>query len=78
MVEVGYVGSKGTHLPRQYNINLPIRTVASYMATGTFPVPYPAFGTINFWDFGSNSIYNAGQLTLRKRAVGGLFYRFSY
>ncbi len=78
VVEVGFVGSKGTHLPRQYNLNLPIRTIASYEATGTFPVPYPAFGTINYWDFGSNSIYNAGQITLRKRSTNGFFYRLNY
>jgi hypothetical protein len=78
VVEVGFVGSKGTHLGRQYNLNLPIRTVASYQATGTFPVPFPAFGTINYWDFGSNSIYNAGQFTLRKRSRGGFFYTLNY
>src|SRR5262249_28970955 len=78
VVEAGYVGSRGTHLVRQYNLNLPIRTLAAYQATGTFPVPYPALGTINYWDFSSNSIYSAGQFTLRKRSTGGFFYRVSY
>ncbi|MBI3683704.1 MAG: TonB-dependent receptor [Acidobacteria bacterium] len=78
-LEVGYVGSKGTHLGRQYNINQPLRTTEWFLENGTsFPVPYPPLGTINFWDFGTNSIYNAGQITLRKRASGGFFYRLSY
>jgi hypothetical protein len=79
VVEVGYVGSKGTHLSRQYNANQPVRTADFFLLYGTnFPVPYPPFGTINYWDFGSNSIYNAGQVTLRKQARGGLFFRLSY
>jgi hypothetical protein len=77
-LEVGYVGSKGSHLGRQYNLNQPFRTIGYYQAFGTFPVPYAPFGTINYWDFGSNSDYNAGQVTLRKRSAGGLFYRLSY
>jgi hypothetical protein len=78
-VELGFVGSKGTHLGRQYNLNLPFRSIENYQATGTtFPVSYSPFGTINYWDFGANSIYNAGQVTLRKRAAGGSFYRLSY
>ena len=79
VLEVGYVGSKGTHLSRQYNLNLPYRTIPNYMAFGTsFPVPYPPLGTINYWDFNSNSIYNAGQVTVRRRASGGFFYTVSY
>jgi hypothetical protein len=73
VIETAYVGSKGTHLPRQYNVNQPVRSIAFYMPFGmTFPVPYNPFGTINYWDFGSNSIYNAGQITLRKRTTNGL------
>ena len=57
---------------------MPYRTVANYETTGTFPVPYPPLGTINYWDFGSNSIYNAGQIILRRRSSGGFFYRLGY
>ena len=80
VVEIGYVGSKGTHLGRQYNINLPLRSREFFLAFGTgFPNPYAPFtGAINYWDFGSNSIYGAGQITLRRRARGGIFYRVSY
>jgi hypothetical protein len=78
VIEIGYVGSKGTHLSRYYNVNQPYRTIAYYQATGTFPSPFPQLGTITYWDMQANSIYNAGQLIFRKRASGGLFYRFSY
>jgi hypothetical protein len=79
VLEIGFVGSKGTHLGRQYNINMPFRPIPFYMANGTgFPVPYPPLSTIDYWDFGSNSIYNAGQVMLRRQSRGGLFYRFAY
>src|SRR5207244_2506709 len=78
VVELAYVGSKGTHLNRQYNINQPFRTIENFRISSTFPVPYPPLGTINYWDLGSNSIYNAGQVTLRRRGTGGFFYRLSY
>ena len=78
VLEVGYAGSKGTHLGRQYNLNMPYRSIANYEATGTFPLPVPELSTINYWDFGSNSNYNAGQISYRKRAAGGFFYRLNY
>jgi len=78
VVEIGYLGSKGTHLARAYDVNQPYRTVANYMAGGAFPMPYPALSTISYWDFGSNSIYNAGQIMFRRRGTGGFFYRLAY
>jgi hypothetical protein len=78
VVEVAYVGSKGTHLPRFYNLNLQYRTIASYQATGAFPSPFPQLGTITYYDLQANSIYNAGQVTYRRRMGGGVFYRLSY
>ena len=77
--EGAYVGSKGTHLLIEDNINTPYRTMANYMATGTFPYPYGnIFGTINAWCTCTNSIYSAGQFTFRNRANGGLTYHVSY
>ena len=74
-LEVSYVGSKGTHLGIQVNINQPYR-LAQY--AGTFPVPYAGFGTINYFSFEGNSIYNAGMITLRRRFAHGFFYTFNY
>ncbi len=77
-VEVGYVGSKGTHLGRRYDLNQPIRTRALYEAGSSFPRPITGINTINYYSFGSNSIYNAGQVSFRKRGRSGMFYRFNY
>ena len=71
-IEIGYVGSKGSHLGRQYNINQPERS-----ATATV-FPYPAFTTINYYGFNSNSSYNAATFILRRRLSGNFFYRVSY
>jgi hypothetical protein len=77
--EGAFVGSKGSHLLIEDNINTPFRTMAYYQATGTFPDPYgTTFGTINEWCTCTNSIYNAGQFTFRNRANGGLTYHISY
>jgi len=77
-LEIGYVGSKGTHLGLQRNINQQIRQLSLRAADGSFPRPFPAFDTISFYQFDTNSNYNAGMLTLRKRFARGLFYRLSY
>lgn len=73
VVEVAYAGSKGTHLQRRYDINQAGRT----QATSTIR-PFPAFGTIQIINDGSNSIYNSGQLSVRRRFSKQLFVRGSY
>ncbi len=77
-LEAAYVGSKGTHLARQYNINQPFRSAELQLAGGGFPKPYAAFNTISMYTFGSNSIYNAGVFSLRKRFSRGTFFRVNY
>jgi outer membrane receptor protein involved in Fe transport len=77
--EAAYVGSRGTHLSREFNLNQPFRSIAFYQKFGTtFPTLYPEFNTITDFDFVANSVYSAGQFTLRKRDSGGLFYSFNY
>ncbi|MBL8233900.1 MAG: carboxypeptidase regulatory-like domain-containing protein, partial [Bryobacterales bacterium] len=76
-LEVAYVGSKGTHLGRQYDINQPLRTLELYQANQPFPRPFAGVNTINYYSFGSNSNYNAGQISLRRRGRG-FFYRLHY
>ena len=68
-------GAKGTHLARRYNLNQPYR-LAIY--AGNFPKPYPAFGTMNYYGFWVNSIYNAATVSFRRRFVRGFFYRINY
>jgi hypothetical protein len=76
-LEAGFVGSKGTHLGRRYDLNQPIRSLANYQANIAFPRPIAGINTINYYSFGSNSNYNAGQISLRRR-VRGMFYRVNY
>jgi outer membrane receptor protein involved in Fe transport len=71
-IETGYSASKGTHLGRKYDINQQIRTPASTTR------PYPGYGDIEYYSFGSNSSYQAGTVTLRKRFERGLFFRANY
>ncbi len=78
VLELGYVGSKGTHLGRRYDINQPFRSREIYEQGGGFPRPIPGLGAVNYFQFGSNSIYNSFQVSLRRRARGGLFYRLNY
>jgi hypothetical protein len=76
-LEMGYVGSKGTHLGRQYDINQPYRSLEAYQANTGFPRPIAGVNTINYYGFGSNSNYHAGQISLR-RQMRGAFVRFNY
>jgi hypothetical protein len=78
VLELGYVGSKGTHLGRRYDINQPERTLDNYIAGTGFPRPIDGFNTINYFGFGTNSIYNAFVASLRRRSRGGFFYRVNY
>jgi len=71
IVELAYAGSKGTFLPRRYDINQPSLDPSAVR-------PYPAFGSIMVIANGSNSIYHSGQVSLRQRIANELFVRMSY
>jgi hypothetical protein len=99
-LEVGYTGSKGTHLGRQIDTNQwapglyvpgvcdPVNnfnncTIVPVSAFGTVPVvafrPVDShYGSINYFTFNSNSTYNAGTITVRKKFDHGLFFRANY
>ena len=81
-LEVGYVGSKGTHLQRQYNLNQPILdpALATESANGTlvYPRPIDGFNNVQYTSFGSNSVFHALQVSLRRRSRSGFFYRVNY
>ena len=74
-LEIGYTGSKGTHLGRYYNLNQPFRSAAT---APNFPVPYPGWSSIAYYGFHFNSSYNSANITLRRRFAHGVFYRVSY
>ena len=82
-LELGYVGSKGTHLQRGYDFNQPFYDPA--LATENpdtggliFPRPIADFNRINYTSFGASSTYHGLQASLRRRSRGGFFYRFNY
>jgi len=77
-LEAGYAGSKGTHLSRKYDINQELHYPNLALPNGAFPRPYPVFGDIEYYFFGSNSSYNAGILTISKRLGPSLFFRANY
>jgi len=76
-IELGFVGSKGSHLGRQYDINQPLRSLEAYQANVPFPRPIPGINTVNYYSFGANSVYHAGQVSLR-RQLRGAFVRLNY
>jgi hypothetical protein len=71
-LEVDYIGSRGTHLGQRYDLNQPFRGAAGQLR------PYSGFGTINYYSFGANSIYNGGMLTLRRRYRRGIYFGVTY
>ena len=73
VIEAAFAGSKGTHLQRRYDLNQPGRNQADRALR-----PYAGFGTINITDDSSNSIYNSGALTVRRRFSRTLFLRAAY
>lgn len=81
VLELGYVGSKGTHLGRRGDINKPRRSMEAWLAgiSDQQLRPFPFLnGAINLYEFGVNSAYHAGQASLRRRGRGGVFFRLNY
>jgi Carboxypeptidase regulatory-like domain/TonB-dependent Receptor Plug Domain len=80
---VGYVGSRGIHLPyRVDNIDmvLPTLTAAGYVfpPTSTSQTLNPNFGRINSTLWQANSFYHALQADLTKRVTHGVQFHAAY
>ena len=80
VLEVGYVGTKGTHLLGDIDINQP--TVAARLAAPTSDVnairPYLGYGTINARVPVYTSNYNSLQVSLNRRFSKGLAAGIAY
>jgi hypothetical protein len=74
LVDVGYVGTKGTDLAVAYNIN------QAYPGAGTAAsrFPYQGFNTITYQDSMGNSTYNAMQVRVQRRYSNGISLLMSY
>lgn len=68
-------GSKGTHLGMTVNLNQPYDRSAARPAG---IIPYPSFGSMNYFTFQGNSIYQGATVTWQRRFVHGFFYTANY
>ena len=80
---VGYVGSKGTHLPIQYDLNLPSQGVYLnsddfYQARPLTTVAPDRWGAVNTVALNRNNNYNALNAQLKTRFWHGLTSQLSY
>ena len=66
VLQGAYVGTHGTHLFMQRNINYPHPT-----GDGRFVRPYVGYGQIWYQSNNGNSIYHSGQFTVQKRFSDG-------
>jgi hypothetical protein len=72
-LEVAYAGSKGTHLPQEFDYNQ--ERVANTTSSRALPVFNQA---ITVEQFNGTSHYDSGQVTVRRRFEHGLFFRVNY
>lgn len=74
VVEVGYVGNKGTKLSRSRNINQAVQ------GAGAVDVrrPFPWFGNIGYRESSANSQYHSMQVRVEKRFSAGQSFLSSY
>lgn len=82
IMDVSYVGTKGTHLSDTRNINQPFASGAAQVLAGTANVnqvrPYLGYAAINEYYNGGNSSYNSLQASLRTNSLHGLTLQASY
>jgi hypothetical protein len=81
VVTVGYAGSRGVHLLRSNDVNIPapiIRADGTPLWVAGQPRPNPAFTTIELKSSDGNSWYNALVFEARKRISRGLSAQVSY
>ncbi|HEU0184556.1 MAG TPA: carboxypeptidase regulatory-like domain-containing protein [Blastocatellia bacterium] len=73
--EVGYLGSKGSHLPLNRNLNQATPGPAQQIQARR---PYPQFGNITWIESVANSTYHSMELKAEKRYTKGLSLLASY
>ena len=78
LLDIAYVGNKGTKLPSLRNINAPAVITNPNGAQSAGPRPYPNFGDIQWMENRVASSYNSLQLRLEKRFSSSLSALASY
>lgn len=81
VLDVSYVGSKGTHLLRTPNLNqatTPNLDVLQGNAGGDNLLPYQGFGGITYFEPSAVSNYNSLQVSLNRRFTRGISFQAAY
>jgi len=80
LLDVSYVGSKGTHLARQREINQPVASaaVAGGQISPNAARPFPGFASILTYETTASSLYHSLQTSLVRRVTEGLTLQASY
>ena len=80
LLDVSYVGSKGTHLIRSQDLNQsrPSVAVATSQVSPNAVRPYPGFSSISTFGTSANSSYHSLQASLVRRFSAGLSIQASY
>jgi hypothetical protein len=88
VLEARYVGTKGTHLPRNIDANPAVYGPGAtaqnadrrriYAGCPASPLEPCTYATIAELTYGQNSTYHAGQLSFSRQAVHGLGFNVSY
>lgn len=80
LLDVSYVGSKGTHLIRSRDRNQPRPSVAvaSGQVSPNAVRPYPGFAGISTFETTADSIYHSMQTSLVRRFSRGISFQGSY
>src|ERR1700761_821499 len=80
ILQIGYVGSKGTHLSGMFDINPALPNISGSPDTTTRPYynQFPSFGVIDEMRSNLGSIYHSLQTTLRVQSWHGLTSQLNY
>jgi hypothetical protein len=70
-LRVSYIGSKGTQLPYERNVNQPPASTTPFAQARR---PYPQYSNITYADNGANSLYSGLQTQVQKRFTKGLLF----
>jgi hypothetical protein len=74
-LKISYVGSKGTHLGMQNNLNTPFDRSAKPPAGIS---PFPGWANMPYYALEANSSYNGLTVTWQRRYVHGFFFTANY
>ncbi|MDD5543714.1 MAG: TonB-dependent receptor [Acidobacteriia bacterium] len=74
LLDLGYVGTRGLHLPREVDPNQP----RPNPNTQTAPVPFPLFGGFSHTESSASSSYHSMQVKVERHYVRGLSFLGAY